>query len=414
MLSIIQETVQKKLREHDMQLPDDISTVRIGHVLPDSSREEPLSMRTSALQTRNATTGRGGGSAGSAAVSSSGTSSTVRGDRVRPVGARGGTSTAASAKAVPSSKARNIHQKPVAPNPNRAEVVQRLYSGGDAGKKRVPMESDGSKVNQEEKALLDALRPSPKEDVSTGGRSSSKESRDLATTYALVDADIAASTEDGEEDNDYYEDTFEAMEDAKPYAFESSQAATESNDPAAGRLSDGSGEEEDGLSLYQQYRSPQHPSTSTTRKVAESKDAPLPGTSMALLTDSKGGLSVPAVMRGAKEMATATATEDHGDELWGAVWSSNRGNMLPSSSELIMPNQDHFDSECTDDAKTIVSGKLPPPVLGALNMSPSRISSDSMYMTLAEPSVMSENGKQREVSVITPLPPGDSVLGRID
>jgi hypothetical protein len=371
-----------------MQLPDDISTTRVGHVLPDSSRDDPSPARTTAAQTRHTTAGR----VGNGASVPSASASTVRGDRVRPVGARGGTSTAAAAKAIPSSKARNIHQKPVAPNPNRAEVVQRLYSGGDAGKKRVPIESDGSKINQEEKALLDALRPSPKDEVSSGGRSSSKESRDLAATYALVDADIAASNEDGEEESNYYEDTFEAIEDAKPYAFESFQAERDNSEPPAGRYSEGSGEDDDGLTLYQQYRSPQH--VTSNRRVAENKDEPLPGTSMAVLSDSKGGLSVPAVMKGAKEVVAA---EDHGDELWGAVWSSNRGNMLPSSSELIMPDQDQFDSEYADDAKTIISGKHPPPVLGALNMSPSRISSDSMYMTLGEPSVVSENGKQREV-----------------
>ena len=285
-------------------------------------------------------------------------------------------------------QARNIHQKSTSSS-TRAEVIQRLYPGSDSGRKRGSEDATqvdvGYKINNEEKALLDALHPAaPKTSVYTHTSSS-----DLPATFSAVDADISDSGRDDDDEAAYYDEPFEAIE------VLDEQMGTQVNDDHS--------EEDESLTLYNQYRAS---SLENQRKniVADSKGE-LPGTSVSILSDSKGGSSLATTKIenkhvGYKEGATAS---DQKDDSWNPVWSLNRGKMLPSSSEMILPsNDDQFEVEF-GGASTMI--EVQPSngssvSSGESHISTSRLSSgDSMYVTLAEPSLIigGDVAKQREV-----------------
>lgn len=250
---LCEKVVQRHLREHRFELPDDVPVHEGGsqHRRIRSEAEPPrATVRNSTAQTTKPRT-----------TASMQSSTELRPTRVRGTGK---VSTTAGAKVVSSSRARNIHQKQTAPSTNSTEVVNRLYPGGrerkdtgsgiicllvdyfrilqstlplcpgaSGGSTPIAMGTDMShKVTPEERDLLENLNPAPgKHDY---------------------EHDLGYGEPSGDEE-EYADEKFEQLDDDEnDDSGEGERRNSEGGD-------DGDGLElelEGGLNFYGQYRSP--------------------------------------------------------------------------------------------------------------------------------------------------------------
>lgn len=190
----------------------------------------------------------------------------------------------------------------------------------------------------EEKALLDALHRAPSKKVLD-------ENRPVSAAKYDVDHNNA------DEEEEYADETFETLE-------EDDNDSHHSDDD----INMGAG-----LNYYGQYRSSSDVNSSPQQaaRMSESK-----------LNDSKAETSARKLSdydeteleRSLRiiDMNSGISTEE-----WNPVLSASRGRQLPSTSTLIMPAYEEQDDES------------PPNSIAA-----SKISQDSMYVTLADPTIV--------------------------
>lgn len=351
----MQSTVRHHLAEHGFAVPEELEGAPLLHILPSSveklaamdvtsqqsgDRAATYGTREGGQQTRVASGGKGHVAPSKVPVKPV-TKASVRGDRVR-----------GTTKAFTSQKARMIHQR-------SAPQLQRTHARNDPQSGYVNEEQEAdSKMSPADRDLIDALRSRDVDLKDFGEDKNAAYEEEFEDTLVPGLQRRKHDMDEEDDDNPYAEDTFEAPDDEAELIV-----APDSPDAATAQL---------------------HSELRSEMKYA---DALLSNHKEVDLADMHSEAK-PYRDPLARSMKEDVSAKDEGDRpQWGSMWSINRGDL-----------QSHGETGRIGD--TSAGPANPRELMDFSALAPSASQSESpaesMYITLAEPSVVALSD-QREV-----------------